>query len=201
MKKSIAHACLEEAGYAGVLQTQHIALSLPRFILSHAIASTATRGALGSLPIKPKTLPSNSDSNVDDKPISESIKEIVQGFWQLDHKATHLWQIFKGLSIDHKIGFIWAIHREIIVSWCPSSYAIPALTLADSAVFALSEVAPAKNLPHNMIFVPFSSPWNGKVLSSFFFRALANTFTLNKGFGVSLIGHVLFNISSQNLPQ
>lgn len=96
----------------------------------------------------------------------------------------------QGFTIDTKIGFLWAISRELLLQLFPHS-AIP-LTLLDSSVFALAEVSPPNNQPG---LPKFSTPWLYKVLSSAFFRLTANTVATTHGIVASIIQHSLFNMS------
>lgn len=101
----------------------------------------------------------------------------------------------QGLTPDTKIGFLWAISRELLLLSFPQS-SIPLLFL-DSSVFALAEVCPTKEQP---ALPKFSSAWSYKVLSSAFFRLTANTVAKTHGIVASIAQHLLFNIS-RNLQE
>ena len=98
----------------------------------------------------------------------------------------------QGLTLDTKIGFLWSISRELLLWTAPISIST-ALNVADSCVFALSEVCPKTGLPE----IPkFSAEWNYKVLSSGAFRFAANTVAQTHGIVASFAQHILFNLSS-----
>jgi membrane protease YdiL (CAAX protease family) len=90
-------------------------------------------------------------------------------------------------AIDLKIGFLWAIVREVLLQSLPKSYSTPLLIAADSSVFALIEIVPLKSAP--------LEARRYKALSAFFFRALANIAAQKTGLEASLTQHILFNIS------
>ena len=96
----------------------------------------------------------------------------------------------KWLTLDMKIGFLWAISRELILLTIPQS-SIP-LILLDSCVFALAEVCPKNEHPGLPKFGP---EWSYKVVSSAFFRVTANTVATMHGISASITQHLLFNIS------
>jgi hypothetical protein len=98
----------------------------------------------------------------------------------------------QGFTPDTKIGFLWALSRELLLWTLPSPLLPSALIAADSCVFALAEVCPKTGHPE----VPkFSREWSYKVLSSAFFRATANVAALTHGMVASIGEHLLFNIS------
>lgn len=96
----------------------------------------------------------------------------------------------QGLSLDTKIGFCWAIAREMLVQALPTS-PLP-LVVLDSCVFGLAEVCPKKEGPE---LPKFNAQWSYKLWSGAFFRGIANTVALSDGIIASITQHFLFNCS------
>lgn len=96
----------------------------------------------------------------------------------------------QGITLDTKIGFIWAVSRELLLTTVPEP-SIPLIAL-DSCVFALAEVCPKGQHPG---LSKFGRGWSYKVISSAFFRATANTVASSHGISASITQHLLFNIS------
>lgn len=90
-------------------------------------------------------------------------------------------------TLDLKIGFLWAVVREVLLQTLPKPYSTPLLIAVDSSVFALSEIVPLKSAS--------LQARRYKVLSAFYFRAIANVAAQKTGLGASLTQHILFNIS------
>lgn len=96
------------------------------------------------------------------------------------------------IGTDTKIGLIWTVSRELLLQYLPLTYATYTLTLADSVVFALSEVCPKQSSDKNL--KQYSSAWFYKLLSSFGFRITANIAS-QSGISAALIQHIVFNTS------
>ncbi len=95
----------------------------------------------------------------------------------------------QGFTRDTKIGFLWAISREILLLTLPAKLSFGTLLLADSCVFALAEVCPStktEELPPR--------EWTYKVISAAFFRLAANSVAKTHGIAASLTQHWLFNM-------
>ncbi len=99
----------------------------------------------------------------------------------------------QGLTPDTKIGFLWAISRELLLFSVASPTLSAVLIAADSCIFALAEVCPKQGEPD---LPKFSSPWSYKVISSAFFRFTANRVAQTHGMVASIAQHLLFNISN-----
>ncbi len=99
----------------------------------------------------------------------------------------------QGFTPDTKIGFLWALSRELFLFALPTPINFPLLIFADSCVFSLAEVCPKKN---HAGLIKFSAIWYYKVLSSAFFRANANIAAQTHGMIAPLVQHMLFNIST-----
>lgn len=101
-------------------------------------------------------------------------------------------QYKQGFTLDTKIGFLWAVSRELLLHSVSSPILSTILTVADSCVFALSEVSPKKgraDLPQ------FTSRWCYKLISSVFFRFAAYDVAKTHGIVAPIVQHLLFNAS------
>lgn len=96
----------------------------------------------------------------------------------------------QGLTLDTKIGFVWAIVRETMTCALPSESFL-FLNLADSFVFALSEVCPKKGEAG----LDVSAHWFYKVVFSAVFRFVHNEAARTNGIFTAMVSHLLFNFS------
>ncbi len=99
-------------------------------------------------------------------------------------------------TLDNRVGFLWAVFRELSL-WClPARISIPFLIAEDSAIYGLGAVCPTKNSA-----LAVSSPvWMYKNLSARIFRVVAALITLHAGCGAAAVQHLLFNFS-RSLPE
>lgn len=98
----------------------------------------------------------------------------------------------EGLTLDTKIGVLFAVFREALACSLPVSTRSVVLVISDSCVFALSEVCPKEGVPDTP---RFSSAWSYKVISSAFFRLTANTVAKAYGIAASITQHLSFNLT------
>lgn len=154
LEERVVSPLVEEGLYSGILATQSLAWSIPRFFAASLTSMTAARALMQE----------------------ENSSQVIKS----------------KLTLDTKIGFVFAAVREVMLLTMTPAYSIPISVAADSIVFGLSEVCSSKKVkaPEK-----WSRNWSYKLLTSIFFRLTANTASQREGLLAATVQHLVFNFS------